>query len=129
MADDLTQFQSRLFGTFLREAAGHVGAMPGLLAILEQNPGQAEAARDLFREIHSLKGAAGAAEQEVVEFLCQSLEQILIKIQRGDLVIGAGFFVVFYHGHALLEEGLAGLARGCKFTIPLQFLESVRKLM
>ncbi len=53
----------------------------------------------------------------------------MIKIRRGDLVMCAAFFDVFRHGHALLNDGLAELARGGKFTIPLQFLEGVRKLI
>jgi len=129
MADDPTPFRSRLFATFLREAEGHVAAMPDLLGALEQDPNQTEAARNLAREVHSLKGAAGAVGQRQVEFLCQSLEQILIKIQRGELAIGPNFFDVFYHGYALLKQSLTELADGGKFTIPLQFLEGLRKLI
>ncbi len=129
MANDRTAFQSRLFVTFLREADDHVAAMPGLLDQLKQDPAGVEALRDLLREVHSLKGAAGAAEQGQVEFLCQSLEQILIRIQRGDMMIDTRFFEVFYHGHALLKQALPELAHGGNFAISLQFLESVRKLI
>jgi len=128
MADDPAQFQARLFGTFLKEAAMHRTAVPGLLGKLEQAPESDDVAQELLREIHSLKGAAGAVGQEQIEFLCRSLEQVIIKVRRGERTIDAAFFEVFRQGLALLDGGLAAIADGGRFTISLQFLESVRKL-
>lgn len=129
MADDPIQFQARLFATFLKEAQVHVTAISGLLDTFAQASGESEVARDLLREVHSLKGAAGAVGQNQVEFLCRSLEQALIKVQRGERAADAPFFEVFRHGLHLLESGLADIVRGDTFTISLQFLESMRKLM
>jgi len=128
MADDSLQFQTRLFGTFLKEAQGHVAEISTLLDSLEKTPGQADTMRDLLREVHSLKGAAGAVEQSQVEFLCRSLEQATIKVQRGERAADAIFFEVFRHGLQLLESGLAEVSRGGTFTVSLHFLENVRKL-
>jgi two-component system chemotaxis sensor kinase CheA len=128
MADDRAQFQARLFGTFLKEAAVHRAAIPGLLGKLEAEPGSEDAAQELLREIHSLKGAAGAVEQEEAAFLCRSLEQAVVKVRRGERAADAAFFDAFRLGLALLDDGLAEVARGGKFAISLQFLESMRKL-
>lgn len=128
MADDRAQFQAHLFGTFLKEAAMHRAAVPGLLGKLEQAPEADDVAQELLREIHSLKGAAGAVGQEQIEFLCRSLEQVIIKARRGEHAIDAAFFEAFRQGLSLLDGGLAAIADGGRFTISLQFLESVRKL-
>ena len=137
MAEDRAQFQARLFGTFVKEAAVHLAAMPVLLDRLEQEPGGGEggdaggsdAARDLLREIHSLKGAAGAVEQSQVEFLCRALEQLAAKLVRGECAADATFLEAFRSGLALLGDGLAQLTHGGTFTVSLQFLQSMRKLM
>lgn len=129
MADDRDQFAARLFGTFLKEAAGHLAMLTPLLRDLEQAPVAGETADTLFRKVHSLKGAAGAVEAQEVEFLCQSLEQLLVKAQRRDLPMNADFFEIFHQALAVLDSGLSGLARGQKFMIPLHFLESMRKLI
>lgn len=128
MADDREQFAARLFGTFLKEAAGHVVVLKQLLADLEQTPVVGDASAALFREVHSLKGAAGAVEAGEVEFLCQSLEQLLVKAQRREVAMNAVFFDIFRQSGALFDTGLPALGRGEKFMIPLHFFESMRKL-
>ena len=105
-----------------------MAAMPDLLGRLEQNAGDIGALHDLLREIHSLKGAASAVEQDDAAFVCRLLEQRVRKAQCGDKAIDTGFFELFRQGLDLLHAGLSEAARGGKFTISLQFLESVRKL-
>ncbi|HEX7642488.1 MAG TPA: Hpt domain-containing protein [Burkholderiaceae bacterium] len=129
MTEDLAHFQQRLFGTFLKEAQVHIASASALLGELERDPDRGPVLYDLLRAIHSLKGAANAVEQEDAAFLCRSLEQVLHKVQRGERQVDPDFHELFRQGLALLQAGLAALADGGKFTISLQFLESVRKLM
>src|SRR5579871_4560079 len=128
MADDRSQFAARLFNTFLKEASGHVAAIEVLLTRLEQEPHRQELLAELTREVHSLKGAAGAVEQSEVEFLSRSLEQVLIQMQRNGKAPEGMFFDVFRQAKAVFDAGLPALGQGGKFVIPLQFLESARKL-
>jgi two-component system chemotaxis sensor kinase CheA len=117
-----------LFVTFLKEAQVHLAAIPALLGKLESSAGDAAALQDLLREIHSLKGAASAVEQDDVAFVCRVLEQRIHKAQRGDKAVDGGFFELFRQGVGLLHSGLPETARGGNFIISLQFLDSVRKL-
>ena len=129
MAEEPAQFQQRLFGTFFREAQVHIDAATGLLEKLGQEPGSDAILYDLVRSVHSLKGAASAVELEDAAFVGRALEQILQKVRRGECKADAAFHALFRQGLELLETGLAELANGGKFTVSLQFLESVRKLM
>ena len=128
MAEDSAHFRQRLFDTFVKEAQGHMAAMPALLDKLERDAGATGTLHDLLREIHSLKGAASAVEQDDVAFLCRLLEQRLHQVLRGDKAVDASFCELFRQGGALLDTGLPEVASGGKFIISLQFLESMRKL-
>ena len=60
----------QLRDTFKVEAAEHVQAINRILVALEKGPGEEERAallEEIFREAHSLKGAAGAADFGEVE--------------------------------------------------------------
>ncbi|HEX8955649.1 MAG TPA: Hpt domain-containing protein [Burkholderiaceae bacterium] len=129
MAEDFEHFQQRLFGTFLKEAQVHIASASALLGKLDREPDRSPILYDLARAVHSLKGAANAVEQEDAAFLCRSLEQVLHKVQCGERQVDPDFHELFRQGLELLQAGLATLANGGKFTISLQFLERVRKLM
>lgn len=129
MAEESGEFQQRLFGTFLKEAQIHMAEVAGLLEKLGREPGSDAILYDLIRSVHSLKGAASAVELEDVAFVGRSLEQILQRVRRGECKADAAFHALFRQGLELLETGLAELANGGKFTISLQFFDSVRKLM
>ena len=128
MAEDREQFERRLFSTFVKEARAHLEAMAGLLAALEREPVRADLLAELLRRVHSMKGAADAVEQQQAALVCRALEQAVHKARRGECLADAGFFSLMRQGSQALETGLASVADGGSFTIPLQFLESMRKL-
>jgi two-component system chemotaxis sensor kinase CheA len=128
MTGDPTHFQRLLFDIFVKEAQTHLAAMPPLLGKLQQDAADKVALHDLLREIHSLKGAASAVEQDDVAFVCRLLEQRAYRARQGEKAIDTDFFGLLHQGLDLLHAGLPEVARGGKLTIPLQFLESVRNL-
>ncbi|MBT0959564.1 hybrid sensor histidine kinase/response regulator [Denitromonas iodatirespirans] len=75
----------RLLGIFRIEAAEHLKAMAGLLSTLEAPaaasdiPALIEA---LFREAHSLKGAARSVNLSQIEAVCKGLEDELSGLKR-----------------------------------------------
>jgi two-component system, chemotaxis family, sensor kinase CheA len=81
------EFLARLRETFRVEAAEHVDAITaGLLAL--EHAGDSEHAaivERIFREAHSLKGAARSVSLVGVEALCQELESIFSAMKRGAL--------------------------------------------
>lgn len=81
------EFRKRLLATFKAEALEHVVTMSACLGELERLPPievQMEIVETVFREAHSLKGAARAVNIPEVESVCQALEGIFAqwKVRR-----------------------------------------------
>ena len=130
MMEGKQEFMTRLQATFRREAAAHTGAMAALLDGMQQEPeeNRLQLLQTLIREVHSLKGAASAVEQNGIEYLSRSLEQVLFKLQRGEIMLSAAFFALFRASIALIEDGLKQDEEGKEFSVPLHFFEDLRKL-
>lgn len=78
-------FQSKLLSTFRVEAAEHVQALSSGLIELERALSEDERMKvveTVFREAHSLKGAARAVGQLEMESICQSLESVFSDLKR-----------------------------------------------
>lgn len=77
-------FLDRLRATFRVEAAEHIDAMTSGLGSLQENPENlAEIVEHIFREAHSLKGAARAVNMTQIESACQSLESLFSDMKSG----------------------------------------------
>lgn len=83
-------FRKRLLETFRIEAAEHLEVMSSGLLELEKadTPEKRQAiVETVFRETHSLKGAARAVNVSSIETTCQSMESVLAALKRGDAAI------------------------------------------
>jgi two-component system chemotaxis sensor kinase CheA len=92
MTQDDESFLKRLLATFKVEADEHVGAMSSLLLELEEPADANVTARQvesLFREAHSLKGAARSVNLADIERVCQAMERVLSLLKRGELGLSA----------------------------------------
>lgn len=110
----------QLRATFKVEAAEHIQAINRVLLTLEKNPeGEERAAllEEIFREAHSLKGAAGAADLREVEATAHKLENIFGAAKSGKITLTRDLCDVLYAGvdavslivDAALEEKSHGL--------------------
>ncbi len=107
MARKDDEFLKKLLATFRVEADEHLKAMSSGLLELEKVPASArrtELVETIFREAHSLKGAARAVNLADVESVCQSLESVFAWIKGG----GATSAPLFDLLHQVLD-GLDGL--------------------
>ena len=98
------EFQQRLLATFRGEAEEHVRAISGGLIDLENTPGEEERApivEKIFREAHSLKGAARAVNLKEIETICQSMEGILAQAKRREIALTAEALDVL---HGAMDE-------------------------
>lgn len=89
------EFLKRLLATFQVEAQGHVSAMYSGLLELEKAPGAEKRAgivETVFREAHSLKGAARSVNLKEIETICQSLESVFSALKRQELALSAALF-------------------------------------
>ena len=77
--DKDTEFRRRLISTFKAEAQEHISTIMAGVIELERMPPvevQMEIVETVFREAHSLKGAARAVGIPEIESLCQALEGV-----------------------------------------------------
>ena len=96
--DDIMQ---QLRATFKIEATEHIQAMNRVLLALEQNPEGDERKQlleEIFREAHSLKGAAGAADFPQVEKTAHKLENVFGVARKGALNLTRDLCDVLYAG-------------------------------
>jgi two-component system chemotaxis sensor kinase CheA len=110
MADKNDELLKRLLVTFRVEADEHIQAMSAGLAELEKNPAAdryAEIVEIVFREAHSLKGAARSVNLKAIESLCQPLESVLAALKNKQLAASQSLFDLLYQTIDALAELLA----------------------
>ena len=99
MATDEQAFLRRLLAAFRQEADDHVKTMSDALRLLadpRQSARAAELGEVLFREAHSLKGAARAVDLVQVESLCHALETALARMRNGELAASPRLFELLH---------------------------------
>ena len=82
-------FFKQLRETFRIEADEHLKATTTRLLELEKAPAgkkQLELLGDMFREVHSLKGAARAVDEAEIEAVCQSLENVFARWKHAKMI-------------------------------------------
>ena len=86
MTEDDDRFLRQLMATFRTEAEENLATMSLLLGELRRAPSAPDAGRAverLFRETHSLKGAARAVNVGDMERVCQAMERVLSALKHG----------------------------------------------
>jgi len=99
-------FLKKLMATFRVEAAEHLKTILAGLADLEWRQDaerHPEILESVFREVHSLKGAARAVNQEEIEILCQALENTFAALKNGSLQPAPRLYDVLYQALDVLE--------------------------
>jgi two-component system chemotaxis sensor kinase CheA len=88
MAQKENDFLKKLLATFKVEAEEHLQAITSGLLELEKTPAaerKIQIVESVFREVHSLKGAARAVNNSEIEAVCQSLEGVFAALKRKEL--------------------------------------------
>lgn len=100
------EFLRRLRVAFKSEAGERLTAISsGLLQLEGPSDGQPEAILEgIFREAHSLKGAARAVNMTEVEAVCQALESAFSSIKKGEIQTSTTTLDVIYDAVELLKE-------------------------
>jgi two-component system, chemotaxis family, sensor kinase CheA len=83
------EFLQRLRATFRIEAEEHLQAISSMLLDLEKSPASnpsQEAVENVYREAHSLKGAARSVDFSEIEAICQMIEGVFACWKR-DLIV------------------------------------------
>mgnify|MGYP006285672727 FL=1 len=113
MLDD--DIMRQLRATFKMEAKEHIQAMNRVLLALEDNPPEDERAallEEIFREAHSLKGSAGAADVGEIEGVAHRLESVFSVAKSGELELTPDLCDVLYEGIDAAEVIVATTLEG-----------------
>ncbi|MEI6455721.1 MAG: response regulator [bacterium] len=125
------EFLKELLSDFKIEAAEHRQFFVNALLDLEKlsaNSDNRPIIERMFREIHSLKGAARAVSLLGTETLCQSMENVLSLIKQGKLDINLSLFDSLHQAVDLLDNLLEDLASSKKTVRPDQFNRMIIQL-
>ena len=99
-------FLLELLKAFKNEATDHYRAILNELVELEKNPSastQQPLIETIFRQIHSIKGAAMAVNQNEIGRLCQGMENIFHKAKLGEHILTPNHFEALYQAAEFLE--------------------------
>ena len=111
MTDNDAEFLKRLLVTFKVEADEHLKGMGATLLRLENNEDteeeRAQLVETIFREAHSLKGAARSVNLREVESFCQALEGVFAALKKGERTTSPALFDLLQEALDFLELMLA----------------------
>lgn len=89
------EFLKRLLATFRIEEEEHISSITSGLLELEKQPPperQKEIIEVVFREAHSLKGAARSVNLSNIEMICQAMESLFAAAKRGEVSLSTPHF-------------------------------------
>lgn len=93
------EFLQRIQSTFRIEAEEHLKAFSEQLNILAKvgsTQGMSEVIEIMFREVHSLKGAARSVGRKEIESICQPLESLFSRLKRPQVDLSPAMIDLFY---------------------------------
>jgi two-component system chemotaxis sensor kinase CheA len=115
MATNNGDFLRKLLATFRIEADEHIQAMSSGLVELEKMPAgeqRSESVERIYREAHSLKGAARAVNLAEMESVCHALESVFAGLKSNRVAATPPLFDLLHQtlealGGLLVSAGLA----------------------
>jgi two-component system chemotaxis sensor kinase CheA len=126
------EFQKRIQATFRIEAEEHIRAISAGLVVLEKTSSEkekTELVEVLFREVHSLKGAARSVDQKEIESVCQPLESIFSALKRKEISLSPNAFDLFYKTIEWLSKYAVSFGAELTGTFRQTQLELITRLM
>src|SRR5437867_4285653 len=106
MATSDEEFLEELRTAFQIEAGEHLQITANSLLELEADPERASSPllESIYREVHSLKGAARAVDASAIERVCQALEDLLSDWKFGALPPHANHFDPVHRALDIIAE-------------------------
>jgi two-component system chemotaxis sensor kinase CheA len=107
MVSKSDEFAKKLLSTFRVEADEHLRNITSGLIELEKDPDprvKAEIVETVFRETHSLKGAARAVNLTDIETICQSLESAFSVMKRRKIHLAPFVFDTLHQALDIINE-------------------------
>jgi two-component system, chemotaxis family, sensor kinase CheA len=111
MGRDNSEFAENLLATFRGEAEGHLNTIAAGLIELEKPVSperRAAVVESVFRETHTLKGAARSVNLVDIEKTCQALESVFSAAKQGEIILSREIFDLLHQSVSILETFLKG---------------------
>lgn len=106
------EFLKRLLATFKVEAAEHIATISRGLIDFEKSPSEGtrqEILELIFREAHSLKGAARSVDLADIEAICQALEGLFAVLKSKGISPSPDLFDILYQSVDIIEKLVGSL--------------------
>jgi two-component system chemotaxis sensor kinase CheA len=111
--DELEIDRDALLQTFLAEAEETFAHMEQGLVALETRPNDDELLHGLFRDAHTIKGAAGLVGFDAVRDLAHDLEDVLERLRKRTLGVSDGLVTLLLRSVDVLRGAVSDAAGGC----------------
>ena len=124
-------FLKRLRATFRIEAAEHVRAISSGLMELEKTLApelRAQVIETIFREAHSLKGAAGSVSLKTIESVCQPVESVFAALKRQELAPGPELYQALHEAMDIITQLVEGTEEESSPEVQARARGQIRKL-
>lgn len=124
------EIRQQLINSFKAEQSEHVQKINQGLLALEKNPAAEEQQailKEIFREAHSLKGAARAVGVTIIESLGHALEELLLAAKESRLTFSAELFDLLYQALDAVELVMTHFEAG-QSAPPAPVLEILARL-
>jgi len=92
-----------LLSTFLEDAEDILQGLFDTLMVIESEPGNEEKLNELFRLVHTLKGAAALIELDEISNYAHEIETVLDAVRRGELRIDEDLNDIIFSSFNLLK--------------------------
>lgn len=131
MADEKERFFAKLLEAFRVEALDHLDAIAAALLLLEQtDAGDHHGAIErIFREAHTLKGAARTVHASHVEGACHEIETLFANLKGGKASLTPGLLDSLHSTIASLRASVGGQGqtphRGTTVRLPVPKLDAL----
>ena len=110
MSEQEMDFRKRLLATFQGEAEERIRSLASGLIELEKatdSDRQAELIELVFREVHSLKGAARSVNLMEIETVCQAMEDVFAALKRQKIAPSLALLDLLHQATDLLKSYLS----------------------
>lgn len=103
-------FRQKLRATFHDEADEYLGTIiQGLIDLEKAGPGSDPVILEqVYRKVHSLKGAARAVKLKEIGIICQNLENVLYAMKTGTFSPGENVFDTFHQALKAIKTMISG---------------------
>jgi two-component system chemotaxis sensor kinase CheA len=102
---------AELFADFIIEAKEHLETIEPNLLGLEKAPDNLGLLNDIFRPMHSLKGASGFLGLNKMNTLAHKCENILDELRKGDMVVTSEIMDIILASTDALRQLIDSLER------------------